>query len=75
MSAYALSKAIQVPIPRVHDIISEKRGISPDTALRLARFFSTSEEFWMNLQAAYDLAVAKKSSGRTIAKIKPRVVA
>jgi addiction module HigA family antidote len=75
MTAYALAKAIQVPVPRIHDVIAEKRAISPDTALRLARFFSTSEEFWMNLQAAYDLALARKSAGKAIAKIKPRVVA
>lgn len=74
ITAYALAKAIQVPAPRVHDLITEKRGISPDTALRLSRFFSTSEEFWMNLQAAYDLAIARKKVGRSIAKIKPRVV-
>jgi addiction module HigA family antidote len=75
MTAYALAKAIQVPVPRIHDVIAEKRAVSPDTALRLARFFSTTEEFWMNLQAAYDLAVARKTAGRAIAKIKPRVVA
>jgi addiction module HigA family antidote len=75
MTAYGLAKAIQVPAPRIHDVIAEKRAISPDTALRLARFCSTSEEFWMNLQAAYDLAVTRKKAGRAIAKIKPRVVA
>ena len=75
MTSYALAKAIHVPVPRVHDIVMEKRAISPDTALRLARFFSTSEEFWMNLQAAYDLATARKTVGRALAKIKPRGVA
>jgi addiction module HigA family antidote len=75
MTAYALAKAIEVPVPRIHDVVAEKRAISPDTALRLARFFSTSEEFWMGLQAAYDLALARKTAGRAIAKIKPRVVA
>jgi len=75
MTSYALAKALHVPIPRVHDIVAEKRAISPDTALRLARFFSTSEEFWMNLQAAYDLATARKSLGRALGKIKPRGVA
>ncbi len=71
LTTYALAKAIHVPVPRVHDIVLEKRGISSDTALRLARFFGTSEQFWMNLQASYDLRKAKAEIGSKLSKIKP----
>lgn len=52
LSVYRLAKEIHVPAPRVSDIVLEKRGISADTAVRLARFFGTTEQFWMNLHAA-----------------------
>src|SRR5437764_74496 len=55
MSAHALSQAIHVPATRVNDIVNGKRGITADTALRLARYFGNSPEFWLNLQTAYDL--------------------
>jgi addiction module HigA family antidote len=61
MSANALAIHLRVPAPRINDIIREKRAISVDTALRLARFFNTTPEFWLNLQAAYDLKLAQKS--------------
>ena len=51
MSANALSKALNVPAPRVNDIVRERRGVSADTALRLGRYFDTSPQFWLNLQA------------------------
>jgi antitoxin HigA-1 len=54
LSAYALAKRIHVPVPCVNDIVLERRGITVDTALRLACFFKTTEMFWLNLQDAYD---------------------
>jgi addiction module HigA family antidote len=72
LSANALAIALRVPASRINDISLERRAISPDTALRLARYFNTSPEFWTNLQAAYDLKVASSTSGRKIEKeIKP----
>jgi len=59
MSANALAIRLRVPAPRVNDLVREKRGVSVDTALRLARFFNTTPEFWLNLQIAYDLKVVK----------------
>jgi len=71
LSVYQLAKNIQVPAPRVNDIVLEKRAISADTALRLARFFGTSEQFWMNLQTAYELRKTRAAIGKRIEKIKP----
>jgi addiction module HigA family antidote len=55
MTAHALSKALHVPPARINDIALERRGITPDTALRLARFFGGDPESWLNLQLAFDL--------------------
>ena len=60
LSAHALSQAIRVPATRVNDIVNSKRGITADTALRLARYFGNAPEFWLNLQAAYDLRAAER---------------
>jgi len=57
MSANALAMRLRVPAPRINDLVREKRGVSVDTALRLARFFNTTPEFWLNLQTAYDLKI------------------
>lgn len=59
ISQYRLAKDIGVPARRVNEIVQGKRGISADTALRLSRYFSLSERFWINLQARYDLEVEK----------------
>jgi len=59
MSANALAMRLRVPAPRINDLVREKRGVSVDTALRLARFFNTTPEFWLNLQTAYDLKITK----------------
>jgi addiction module HigA family antidote len=69
MSANALAKALEVPANRITGILGGGRGVSADTALRLARFFSTSPEFWMNLQAAHDLSLAKVKVGRRIERV------
>ncbi len=73
MTANALARALRVNAPRINDIVREQRGITPDTALRLAAFLQTSPEFWLNLQTAYDLKVADAAKGKTIrAEIVPR---
>jgi addiction module HigA family antidote len=59
MSANALAKALHVPAPRINDIVRERRGVSADTAMRLARYFGGDARSWLNLQAAYDLRVAE----------------
>ncbi|HUX79263.1 MAG TPA: HigA family addiction module antitoxin [Alphaproteobacteria bacterium] len=64
LTSYRLAKDIHVPVPRIHDIILEKRGITADTALRLSKYLGTTVEFWMNLQDDYEiyrvLATAKE---------------
>jgi len=59
ISQYRLAKDIHVPARRINEIVHGKRAISPDTALRLSRYFGLSERFWLNLQARYDLEVEK----------------
>jgi antitoxin HigA-1 len=58
LTAYRLAKDIDVPVPRVNDIVRGKRSISADTALRLGAYFGLPAQFWMNLQADYDLRLA-----------------
>ena len=71
MSGSELARNLHVPAPRINDILAGKRGITADTALRLARYFDTSAEFWMNLQAAYELRSARKQVGKELAAIRP----
>jgi addiction module HigA family antidote len=72
VSANQLALALGVPSGRIVEILNRKRGISADTALRLARYIGTSAQFWMNLQAQYDLSVAQEQSGRSIeARVQP----
>ena len=59
LSQYRLAKDISVPARRINEIVHGKRSISPNTALRLSRYFGMSERFWMNLQARYDLEIEK----------------
>lgn len=70
VSAYRLSKEIGVQQTRISQIIKEKRSITADTAIRLAKFFGTTEEFWMNLQREYDLRVAHSEKEDEFEKIK-----
>ena len=73
MSAYALAKAIHVPLNRVTAILAGRRAITADTALRLARCFGTSAELWLALQAGYDLDVARARRGAAIeAEVQPQ---
>ena len=64
ISQYQLAKAISVPPRRINEIVHGQRSITADTALRLARYFGTSERFWLNLQSRYDLEVEKERLGR-----------
>ncbi len=73
ISARALAQAIDVPPNRVSAIVNQQRAVSADTALRLARHFGTTAEFWLNLQTAYDLSLAQRAAGKKIARIKPRL--
>ncbi len=73
VSAHALSQALHVPPARINEIVREKRGITPDTALRLARFFGGDAQSWMNLQIAYDLKLAEKSAAKQIAREVPTI--
>jgi len=66
ISVYTLAQVIKVPRSRVNDIVLGRRGITTDTALRLARYFGTSAEFWVNLQAHYDLEIASRTLRRKI---------
>lgn len=66
MSPDALSKALAVPSARVNEIVREKLGVTPDTALRLARFFGGDAKSWINLQATYDLKVAEVEVGERV---------
>jgi addiction module HigA family antidote len=59
LSQYRLAKEISVPARRINEIVQGKRAITPDTALRLSRYFGLSERFWLNLQSRYDLELAK----------------
>jgi len=72
MSARNLAEILGVPSNRLSQIIGGKRDITADTALRLARYFGTSPDFWMNLQTAYDLDLARQQTGDTIKRIAPR---
>ena len=63
ISQYRLAKDISVPARRINEIVHRKRGVSADTALRLARYFGTSEQFWLNLQALHDLDVERDRLG------------
>ena len=68
LTPYALAKAIGVDPPRIYKIVAGERGITADTALRLARFFGTSAQYWLNLQNRYDLEVAEEEVGEMIAR-------
>lgn len=75
LSANALAMDLHVPAPRINDIVREKRGITADTALRLARYFGTSAEFWLGLQDDYDLKICRQQLHDTLDRIVPKVAA
>ena len=71
ITPYALAKAIDVDPPRVYRIVDGEQAITADTALRLARYFGTSPEFWLNLQSHYELEIKEDQIGERVAKIQP----
>jgi antitoxin HigA-1 len=72
LSANRLALSLRLPSGRITDILNGKRGISPETALRLARYFGNSARFWLNLQTAYELAMAENAIGeRVLAEVQP----
>lgn len=71
MTPYRLARELHVPVPRVNDIVLEKRAISADTAVRLAKFFGTSEGFWLGMQADYDAHQAKNRLRKELQQISP----
>ena len=75
VSQYRLAKEIQVPARRINEIVHGQRRISADTALRLARFFGTSERFWINLQSRYNLEIERDRLGDALDGIRPLTVA
>ncbi len=73
MSAHALAMALRVPAPRINDIVRGRRGVTPDTALRLARYFGGDAESWLALQTAHDLRIAEiASTARIVREVEPR---
>jgi antitoxin HigA-1 len=71
LSQYQLAKELSVPARRINEIVHGERRITADTALRLARFFGTSDRFWMNLQSRYDLEIERDRLGDTLEGIRP----
>ena len=71
VSQYQLAKAVDVPARRINEIVHGQRRITADTALRLSRYFGTSERFWLNLQARYDLETEKDRLGAALDGIRP----
>ena len=70
MSANALAMELHVPAPRINDVVRERRAVTPDTALRLARYFGTTAQFWLNLQSSFDL---KQVAGELEKKIEQEI--
>jgi antitoxin HigA-1 len=75
LSPYALAAALHVPRTRVERLVREETAITPDTALRLARYFDTTPDFWLGIQAQYDVEMVRQGIDRDIAAIKPRKTA
>jgi antitoxin HigA-1 len=75
MSPYALAAQLHVPRTRIERLVREETPITPDTALRLARYLGTTAEFWLRLQARYDLETARQGPNKDIAAIRPRKTA
>jgi addiction module HigA family antidote len=76
LSSNQLARDLYVPVTRISEIVNERRGITADTALRLARYFRTTAEYWMNLQKLYELEIAARAAGQDIARrVRPRTAA
>jgi antitoxin HigA-1 len=72
LTPYALAAALRVPRTRIERLVREETAVTPDTALRLARYFGTTPEFWLGIQARHDLETARRSLSEDIAAIRPR---
>ena len=72
MSPYALAKALHVPRTRIERLVREETPVTPDTALRLARYLGTTAEFWLGMQTHYDIETAQRAIGEDIDAIRPR---
>lgn len=75
LTAHALAMALQVPAPRINDVVRERRAVTVDTALRLAKYFGNSAEFWMGLQTDFDMATARLSMTDVLSRIVSRETA
>jgi len=75
VSINRLARDLRVPATRIGEVVNQRRAVTPDTALRLARYFGTTAEFWMNLQTAYDLDIARVSLDQIEADVSPIVAA
>jgi len=71
ITPYGLAAKLGVPRTRIERLCKQETGVTPDTALRLAQYFGTAPDFWMNLQTLYDLTIAEQRAGSSIAAIKP----
>ena len=71
LTPYKLAKALNVPLPRVNDIVLEKRAVSAEMGLLLGAYFGTTDQYWINLQADYDRRLARSRIGRKLKSIKP----
>src|ERR1700685_3251885 len=71
MSVYHLAKRLHVPVPRINDVVLERRGISAATAVRLSRFFRNTEQSWLNLQNAYEVSRVKRKRASNLQRIEP----
>jgi len=75
MTPHALAMALHVPAPRINDIVRERRAVTTDTALRLARYFNTTAQFWMNLQTSFDLRrTGAENAARIAREVAPREI-
>lgn len=72
LSAHALALALQVPAPRINDVVRERRAITADTALRLAKYFNTSAEFWLGQQTDHEVAIARAAMSDVLSRIQSR---
>ncbi len=76
LSINRIARDLRVPVTRISDIVNGRRSITADTALRLARYFGNSPQFWLNLQQAYELELAKREAGELIVRdVRPRTAA
>ena len=71
LSINRLARDLRVPVTRIAAIVHERRSVTPDTALRLAQYFGTTPEFWMHLQSAYDLDIARRNLPQIKADVRP----